>query len=304
MTQLISPFLLWCCLFSLPVYAAATTPPPQVHMQMREHGYHLGDTLVQQIVVEHAKTQTVDEKSLPLPGPIKPWLDLRAIDIAPLANGTQLTLTWQVFATVEAAQQLQLPTWTLTLSGQPPVTVSVPASAFYHSPVFAGGVSQIARKPSRPPLMYDLRLWQWLTLVAAALSLLLAAVALWSLDRLPWLPFRPGPLCRAQRYLRQQGGDIQQSLTVVYRGLCQLAGVTLHKQNLHSLLVKAPYLQPLQAEIETFVSRYNHYQFGYQPLTAVVQPVTEDVRALLAQATFWLPQAALLERSFKRSSAQ
>lgn len=296
-------FCLVCWLVSLSTNAAnhATLDQPQVKITYREHGYHLGDMLVQQVVVAHSQTQTVDKKSLLLPGPVKPWLDLKSVALAPADGGTSITVTWQLFATVETSQLLTLPSWTLMLSGMPSVMVKVPATQFYHSPVLVSNVTQVERKRSRPPLMYDLRRWQWLTIASLSLSLGIAALALWIQDQLPWLPFRPGPLCRAQRRLRQGHASAEASLAMVYHGLCELAGVTLHKRNMSLLLANAPYLQPVQQEVEAFIHRYNDYQFEYQPLLSPRAFQREEVGDLLMQVGQWLPQAALLERAFKAS---
>lgn len=316
-------YFCWLCCVCLgwPMFAAATSSMPgspalnklpssgqQVQVILREHGYHLGDQLVQHVLLPGVKVDDIDRKSLPLPGPVKSWLDLSTIEVNPRGAGAEIILIWQLFATVEAAQTLQLPSWRLQLLqtskktiGQS--TINVPASTFYHSPVLINAVSQIERKPTHPPLMYDLRLWQWLTGLSMLLSLIFAATALWIQDRLPWLPFRPGPLCLALRQLKRDQNDADAVVTQVYRALCQVAGVTLHQQNRSRLLVSAPYLQPLVTEIEAFVCLYSDYKFGYRPLAGTARDARSvaqvDAQGLLSHLWHWLPQAALLERSFQ-----
>lgn len=287
-----------CCLLGVTAHAQVLTPVTEVQITMREHGYHLGDILVQKVVVPHQKAQSIDQKSLPLPGPIKPWLDLREIHTAPVEGGTALTLYWQVFATVEAAQQLQLPGWRLSLKGHPAVPVNIKPTAFFHSPVFSSNVTEIERKPTRPPLQYDVSIWQWLTISALMVSLFSAGAALWVQDRLPWWPFQPGPLCWLHRQFKKRSNSaIEDKLTMAYRSICLAAGTTLHRQNIALLFKRAPYLQALQPEIEHFVSSYSDYQFGHQSLIQAESPTIERKEQLLRQLQSWLPQAALLERN-------
>lgn len=300
MSRLIQCVLL--CLWLAQSLAAAQSASPAVQVTMREHGYHLGDLLTQRVLLRHVPLNAVDRKSLPLPGPVKPWLDLTEIALVPVAEGTELHLTWQVFATVEAAQMLTLPAWTLKVAGPPAGVVQIPASPFYHSPVFGTAVNAIPRKATRPPRLYALQDWRGLTVAALGLAGLLAMLALWIEDRLPWLPFRPGPLCQAQRRLQRGDLSADAAVTLVYRALGQLAGATLHTANLARLQQQAPYLQPWQREIEAFVQAYSHYQFNFTPLSrAVAQSVT--AQHLLATLPHWLPQAALLERSLGRRGA-
>jgi hypothetical protein len=292
----------------LPAFSKLPSGGPQVKVILREHGYHLGDQLVQHVLLTGVRADDINRKSLPLPGPVKSWLDLSTIEVNARGAGAEIILTWQLFATVETAQTLQLPSWRLQLvqtskNKGSPSTINVPASTFYHSPVFNHTVSQIERKPTHPPLMYDLRPWQWLTGLSVLLSLMFAATALWIQDRLPWVPFRPGPLCLALRQLKRDQSDADAAVTQVYRALCQVAGVTLHQQNQSRLLASAPYLQSLDAEIEAFVCLYSDYKFGYRPLAGAAfdaRSVAQvDAQTLLSNLMQWLPQAALLERSFQ-----
>ena len=298
-------FRLCCLLFAwlcLPCAAAHSTP--QVQVSLRQHVYHVGDRLQQSVWLRGVTAKDVDRNSLPLPGPVRPWLDLTSIEVIPAGQDTTLNSTWQVFATVETVQALSLPAWTLKVQGTPAHTLQVPASTFYQSPAFASAVNAVARKATHAPLRYDLRLWQGLVAVSVVCSLLLAVAALWIQDRLPCVPFRPGPLCRAQRQLqRQRALPPLQALMLVYRSLGEVAGATLHDANVSRLFDTAAYLSPLRSEIEAFVQGYSQLVFNFTPLSAEAVSRPPDAAALHSRMQQWLPQAALLERTLKAGKA-
>ena len=317
--------LCWLMLMSLQVTAAEPAPTStanhviQAKVYLRQHGYQLGDMLTQIVEVPLASGQTLDPRSLPLPGPVKPWLDLRSIDTASTNTGQRIALHWQLFATVESAQPLWLPamTWrTLPVqystsqkptSGTAPATwaIQVPATAFQHSPVFGSQVQHIARKASLPALPYDLGLWQWLTALSAGLALLCALLALWLRDALPWWPFQPGPLLRAHRAARV-GLSPSQQQDALYQALCQTAGCVLHAENSTKLLLSAPWLQALASEITEFISAYQVARFGYQPLPDKQASGLKSPRlhADTSPVMHWWPQAVLLERLAKRKQGR
>lgn len=301
MKRLLKVLVLICGLCCASLHAENEAELPQIQITMREHGYHLGDLLVQKIMIKHAQTQHVDMKSLPLPGPVKSWLDLKEVEVTPVKDGTEITLVWQLFATVEAAQQLPLPPWTITLTGSPSVQLKIESVPFYQSPIFSSNVSQVERKATLTPLMYDLTPWQSLAVIGLIICALFASAALWVQDKLPFLPFRPGPLCQAQRAIvKTKSMTDGERLTVLYRQLCLLASTTLHRHNLAQLFTRAPYLIAFQQEIETFVSHYSDLKFGYQPLLGEALSQTVNEAAILSQVSAWLPAAALLERSTRK----
>lgn len=282
------------CLSLALVQATQAAPAPVV--KMRQHGYQLGDVLTQTVEIQLRSGQQLDTQHLPLPGPVKPWLDLRRVSTQTSPHGLVLQLQWQVFATVETAQPLPLPAFQLRLLGNPAETVQVPALMFYQSPVLGGQVQDVQRMPSHPPLLYALSGWQWLAAIALALSVLCALMALWLRDALPWWPWQPGPLLRVQRACRAY--PVINPNKALYQALCQTAGCVLHVDNLARLYLRAPWLHVLQTDINRFVAAYLQQQYAYRPLQA-----TTDTYALLDDG--WLAQAVLLERlSLKRKRAQ
>lgn len=264
----------------------------QPQVSMRQYGYQLGDVLTQTVMLPLHKGQQLDARSLPLPGPVRPWLDLRAVNAWQTSEGVLIKLEWQVFATVETVQTLSLPAFTLKLRGPAADVVKVPAYTFLQSPVLGSQVQTVPRKPSRPALLYDVQRWQWCAGIALGLSVLFVLLALWLRDALPWWPWQPGPLHKVQRSRRLS--SVANGSPLLYQALCQTAGCVLHADNLPKLYLKAPWLRPLQRDIDRFVEVYLQQQYAYRPLppTAHTIPDADDA---------WLAQAVLLERLSRKA---
>lgn len=279
---------------------------PAVKVEMRHHGYQLGDLLTQKIRLHLPQGMTLDTHSLPLAGPVKPWLDLADIQYQPGKQGGELTLVWQMFATVEQAQPLTLPELpliarhTADVGKSKVVNLHIPATPFYYSPVLGAEARQTERLPSRPPLLYATSLWQWLTAVGAAISVCLLLLALWVQDRLLAVPFRPGPLTRLYRQWSRTGAlamshdktEIQAHQ--LYMALCESAGQRLYRHNVHTLYVQAHYLQAHHAPIRAFLAHYWQQRYG----------TDSDAAGVYSDVSAWLTSAAWLERLHRRAQRQ
>lgn len=281
---------------------------PAVKVEMRHHGYQLGDLLTQKIRLHLPQGMTLDTHSLPLAGPVKPWLDLADIQYQPGKQGGELILVWQMFATVEQAQPLTLPELpliarhTADVGKSKVVNLHIPATPFYYSPVLGAEARQTERLPSRPPLLYATRLWQWLTALGAAISAGLLLLALWVQDRLPGVPFRPGPLTRLHRQWSRAGAlhaQTQAQAHQLYMALCESAGQRLYRHNLHTLFAQAHYLQAHHSHISAFLAGY--WQQRYGPESNVPE---NNVMEVYSDVETWLTSAAWLERVHRRAERQ
>ncbi|MDP8568251.1 hypothetical protein [Methylophilus aquaticus] len=278
---------------------------PAVKVEMRHHGYQLGDLLTQKVRLNLPPGVTLDTHSLPLAGPVKPWLDLADLQYQPGKQGGELTLVWQVFATVEQAQPLTLPELPLIarhtsdVGKSKVVNLHIPATLFYYSPVLGTEARQTERLPSRPPLLYATSLWQWLTALGAAISAGLLLLALWVQDRLPGVPFRPGPLTRLHRQCSRTGAlamvhdntECQTQAHQLYMALCESAGQRLYRHNVHTLFAQAHYLQAHHAPICAFLADYWQQRYGSG----------SDAASAHSDGSAWLASAAWLERLHRRA---
>jgi mxaA protein len=241
---------------TLPALAAG----PEVHVILRDTGYMLGDLIDERVEIALPEGARIDPESLPLPGRVAPWLEVRRATLEPARGGTQsFVVTYQIFAETEEATQAPLPEFRVRLrDAQGAEDVTVPSRGFLLSPSLPATLTDRDRelRPSPDPA----RVPDGAALAGALASLAVALAAtgylLWRYDRLPFLPYAPGPLLRAWRSWRRRsrrelsGEEETALLRDLHGALNQSAGETLYPSTLQRLFDRAPYLAPLRAEIE------------------------------------------------------
>jgi mxaA protein len=251
------------CVLALlaPAALAADAAVPQPVVSLRDSGYLLGDLVDEHVLLPLAAGFELDRDSLPLPGRVAPWLELRQVrsEASADAGVLELVATFQVFAETEQAARVPIPAWKLRLrDGAQTRTVTVAERSFLLSPALPPTLTDEDRelKPSLPP--------QALPRTGAIAGLVLAFAAacgcagylLWAHDRLPFLPRSPGPFARLwRRWRRRQrrglsAADNEMLLRDWHAALNQAAGETLYASTLARLFVRAPHLQPLREPIE------------------------------------------------------
>ena len=257
-------FIGLCVLFSLSANLSRAQGDDagdvQVNVTLRDSGYLLGDLLEERIEVQLPASASIEAESVPLPGRVAPWLEVRRTRLEPRqAQGSQaFVVTYQIFAEVDEARRVPLPAFKFRVrDGERVRVVDVPAQSFLLSPGLPSSLTDEDRelRPSPPP-----RELPQGRLIAAALASLAVALAcaiylLWRYDRLPFLPHAPGPLARAWRRWRRRKGewsDADQTalLRDMHAALNGSAGETLYPSTLQRLFERAPHLLPLRAQIE------------------------------------------------------
>lgn len=123
-----------------------------VHLDTpRPYGYTIGDTIRHLVTVEPGYRP--DEDSLPKPGPVNRWLELRRVsaDEGP-DTGHRLTLEYQVFYAPLTVKPLKIPGFALRLHGPGgPVAAEVPDWPFSMAPIHGLAVlSGGGLEPLRP----------------------------------------------------------------------------------------------------------------------------------------------------------
>lgn len=240
--------------------SAVIAGEPQIDVSLRDTGYMLGDLLDERVVVSLPDGTTIDPESLPLPGRVAPWLEVRRATLEPARAGSAtVVVTYQIFAEAEQATQAPLPGFSLRLRGAGGTgDIAVPSRAFLLSPGLPQTLGDKDRelRPSPAPA----RVAQTGAVGGLVASLAVALVAigylLWRHDRLPFLPYAPGPLLRAWRSWRRRaarrltGEEETALLRDLHGALNQSAGETLYPSTLPRLFERAPYLAPLRGEIE------------------------------------------------------
>jgi len=159
----------------------------------------------------------------------------------------------------------------------------VPAQSFLLSPALPSALTDRDRelRPSPEPAKLPVAAEVAGVLASVALALACAGWLLWRYDRLPFLPYAPGPLARTwRRWRRRDGSDAEALLRDMHAALSRCAGETLYPSTLHRLFDRAPFLVPLRERIEPlFAASWNAF-YG----TPGEAPATSSVLALLRDA--------------------
>lgn len=277
---------LWLLLAASPARAADDIVP---QVTLRDSGYLLGDLLDEHVELTLPKGFSIDVGSLPAPGRVAPWLEVRDAALDPRrSDGTQaLRVTYQIFAEVEEPTRVPLPEFKLRVDGPAGGrTVIVPPQSFLLSPALPVNLGDKDRvlRIAPPPQPINAK-----GHVATAVASLIGALAcvvylLWRYDRLPFLPRAPGPIARAWRRWRRRRthvlseADQQALLRDVHAALSASAGETLYPSTLPRLFDRAPHLAPLREDIERFFAA--SWERFYDP-GAATRPPPDGVLALL-----------------------
>lgn len=266
--------------------AATAAPVPEIDVSLRDTGYMLGDLLDEHVRIALPPSMRIEADSLPPPGRVAPWLELRSATLgARDASGVQsLVVTYQIFAESEQAARVPLPEIKLEArDGASVVPFVVPARSFLLSPGLPSPLTDSDRElvPSPEPEPLSEQGSVAGMLVSLAVALLAGMFLLWCYDRLPFLPFAPGPLAVFWRRWRTRNPD--EDATALLRewhaALNRCAGETLYPSTLDRLFVRAPFLVPLRERIETmFGASWNVFYASH------AAPSSASVLALAREA--------------------
>lgn len=290
-----------CLLVALfSVLPQASQGDSHVVVHMRDSGYTMGDTIAMTATFTLKQHQTIDEDSLPLAGRVKPWLDIQTIHLAQSVKHDQkqvkLTVNWQIFATVEIAQQLKTPEIILKTLGEQAEHITIPAQSFYYSPVFPlPPLKALERRANLTPPSDDATWPRFYFSVCLVLFTLCAFVWLWLKDLLPWLPYQPGPMTKLLRQLnvhKHATRFSQAQLRGIHTALNQSASVSLYPDNLLQLFSHAPYFKHEKKAVTAFF--HQSWQVFYADKSGAENAVN------VADTLRWIRQVALAERLFKR----
>jgi mxaA protein len=275
------------------VEPAPVQPDPiQPIVTLRDSGYLLGDLIDERIDLSLPPGVSLDPDSLPLPGRVAPWMEVRAsrIEHGEQDGEQRVIVRYQIFAEVEQAERVPIPAFKLRVrDGARTRVVEVPAKSFMLSPALPPTLSDEDRelKSQAPPGLLPVSktaLGLSFSLIAAVLC---AAYLLWVHDRLPFLPRAPGPFARLWRSWRRRGrrglsdDDGLALLHAWHAALNLAAGETLYPSTLSRLFVSAPYLHPLRARIEELFEI--SWQSFYGPASSRA-PAAEELLDMLRHA--------------------
>jgi mxaA protein len=260
----LSRYVLIAALIAAPVAAAhaasndGATAVPAIVQQPRAFGYVLGDVLTQRVLLQ-AGGNDMGAVTPPSVGRTGVWLERRPASFETDADGRRwMVIGYQVVNAPQTLTKITLPALTLTsATGEQLQVAEWPASVGPLTPsnTFAAGDLQPLRPDRRAPLLATAGLRRQ---IAWALGLLLATLLVWA----AWWGWRNQresarlPFARAWRQMQRiqgaQAASSKDAWFCMHQALNETAGQVVHGGSLSALLTRAPYLQPLRAQLEHF----------------------------------------------------
>jgi mxaA protein len=236
---------------------AATVVPALVE-QPRAFGYVLGDVLTQRVLLQ-AGGHDVGAVTPPSVGRTGVWLERGIASLETDGEGRRwMVIDYQVVNAPQTLTKITVPALTLnSASGTQLLVAEWPASVGPLTPrdAFSEGDLQALRPDREAPLLPTAGLRRQL---AWALGLLFATLLAWA----AWWAWRNRresdrlPFARAWRRMRRldaaQAPTSKEAWFCLHQALNETAGHVVHAGSLSGLLARAPYLQPLRAQLEHF----------------------------------------------------
>lgn len=234
----------------------------------RPFGVFIGDVIRHEVTITADPGFRLAAASLPRPGPLNYWLDLRGIELEDLGAGGgvrrhRLHLEYQSFYAPLETLALEISAFTLTLQdGDERAEATVPAWKFLTSPLREirpqRGEAGTYLRPDAVPRSVPLTGWLVATGGSGGSALLLAGLIA---RHRGWWPFRARarrPFARAVRDLRRSlrnRADEQTyrtALQILHRAFDATAKRRLLSEDLPFFFDTAPTFRPLRSDIERF----------------------------------------------------
>ena len=280
-------FILFCVLWANLNLAVAA---PKVTVEMRDHGYTLGDFIESKVHIVLDQDEVIDDSALPVAGPVNAWLDLKTLQAESHQNVYDLTFRWQTFATVETARKLKIPDIQIKTTGKKVGLIEIPGHEFWMSPVLPNPLEDVQPKKTIAPSLVDLNPKIMRTGVLLLIALMFFGFWLWLIDRLPFFARSPSPFSLLSRKLKKKIGPLDMDdMKAIHAALNQVAGETLYPNTLARLFEQAPYLGHLRQSIESFFE--SSWKCFYQ--SAEQKPDRLEAKSWISQAA----RAARLSKS-------
>lgn len=227
----------------------------------RSFGYSLGDKITLTVQIKVPLFYTLETGFLPKPGPVNEWLNIDTIESIQ-ANPDKdyaLAITYQVFKSVRATEDLTIPAFPLRFMHRGEAeTESVPPWTFSYNPLIPKNKAdnEIIPEPELPPRTIDTsRQGRTLSYLLTAGGALLLYI-IWFYGKIPFLERYSGAFgiaCRELKRLKKQPESRNvtlQALQCFHHAINNLAGETVFANQLPEFFQRHPKFQPLRQKTE------------------------------------------------------
>ncbi|CFX32574.1 MxaA protein [Candidatus Filomicrobium marinum] len=250
----------------------ARADTPTVHVvEPRSVGYFIGDVLTRDADVAVADDAKIDPASIPRPGPLNYWLELKSVDVDEYVRGVRkhyrIRLAYQTFYAPLEPRKLEIPAirFRVLRPERESTQAVVPSWSFISSPLREimpekngeGGPAKLLRADAPVSLSSTTleRTSMAIAGVTAVVALLLLAhhLALWPFHRR-----RRRPFTQAMRTVRREAAKAAQSanyrlaLLALHRAFDEASQRRVLAEDLDSFLVARPEFESLRPDIERF----------------------------------------------------
>lgn len=264
MTHRLAWLALWMSLLPATVGLAQSPAAPPVHMlEPRNFAHFVGDVVARTAEFDVADGEEFVAASLPQPGQLAYWLELRKVDTAEHRHHGKrrltLTLSYQLFYVPIDTRKVKIPAAKVELKGPGGARLAtIPAFTFLISPIREiypeksgetsatflkedGSAERLKTAPIRTAALASA--------VTAALALLLLA------HHRAWWPFhtRTGrPFTEAQRAVCDHRNSYAAALIALHRAFDQSQGERLLASDLDGFLARRPEQAPTRSTTQRF----------------------------------------------------
>ncbi|NPT34067.1 calcium incorporation protein MxaA [Paraburkholderia xenovorans] len=240
----------------------------------RAFGHLLGDIVTQRILLR-AGDNDVGSVAPPSIGRTGAWFERRPARIETDAEGRRwMAIDYQIVNVAPTLTRIALPALTLTSASGATLQVAewpLSIGPITSADAFEAGDLQRMRPDRQAPLMPTAPLRRQAAFALGLLLLTLLSWAGWWLWR-NWRESARLPFARAWRQMRRLDGpnaDMSADAWLcLHRALNETAGHVVRAGSLPSLLARAPYLQPLHAQLEQFYQQSGERFFTPAPALA------------------------------------
>ncbi len=228
----------------------------------RPFGYVIGDELSRRIEIDAPSAYTLQNDSLPRPGRVDAWLELRKINVTKKLLGDKtrhtLDLHYQILNSPDGVKTHSLPKLLILFKNfDTPQTADILESPFTVSPITPAfvlaraGLEEMRPDKSAPLISATTHYWR------LALAALFAFTALLSLVYIKWgVPFlrkHNGPFARAAREIKKLSeADNASALRRVHRAFDETAGAAIFPQHLAEFFTRHPAFNDVQSDVQQF----------------------------------------------------